>query len=351
MHVEIKNIIVHEVRRVRESNKSTETLIVKIKDEPNDLKVLSDDLSTKLCNLFYKSGLMVGQFSLESDSEAKPLFEQTIQKFYSDENGVCSNFTNMSVELARQFESILSKNKNISGGFLVFFEITSEISDKLCIAVINKSNATDLDENLEFIVKAIMDIDKLHLGATINITDWLSGNSERYIRFKNGISEDITNYFQQFIGCDVDKKAAAEETRKLKDAINNFSANQLKLTLDERNERLASVHSYITDCIKRGDDVSLDHLSNHVFPAQSSDFFEYASNEYNLSSTLKISKNILKSYKKLASKNNNLSISFERDLLHDKITYEDEDGILKIQCSLLSEDLLNELKASQSSDE
>lgn len=47
----IQHIIVHEIRRVKEE-KSTETLIAKIKDTENDLRSLNGELAAKLLKLF-----------------------------------------------------------------------------------------------------------------------------------------------------------------------------------------------------------------------------------------------------------------------------------------------------------
>ena len=89
----------------------------------------------------------------------------------------------MTRELAEYFKTFLVENKSITGGFLVF-EFKGDEHTKLAVAVINKSNATDINPDLNFIAKEILDLDKLHLGATINITEWRDEFSERYIRFK-----------------------------------------------------------------------------------------------------------------------------------------------------------------------
>ncbi|EEH67981.1 hypothetical protein, partial [Acinetobacter haemolyticus] len=63
----IQHIIVHEIRRVKEDKKSTETLIAKIKDSENDLSTLDSELAASLLKLFSRSSLMVGQFSIGKD--------------------------------------------------------------------------------------------------------------------------------------------------------------------------------------------------------------------------------------------------------------------------------------------
>lgn len=336
----IQHIIVHEIRRVKKDKKSTEKLITKIKDAENDLSTLSDDLAEQLLQLFSRSSLMVGQFSIGDDTKKKPAFEQELNNFYIDEN--CQNFVEMTRVLADYFKSFLVENKSITGGFLVFFEFKGDEHTKLAVAVINKSNATDINPNLDFIAKEILDLDKLHLGATINITEWRDEFAERYIRFKNGKSENMTDYFQKFIGCEVDKKAAIEETKKLKEAIEKFAYEVLKLSQENVDKHLATAYAYINECIKKGDDVVLGNISRHVFPEISDTFFEYASEGHNLSGIIKINTTELKGFMKLTSKRKDLSITFSRELLHNKINFEDD--MLKIDSSLLSDSLVKELK-------
>ena len=338
----IQHIIVHEIRRVKEDKKSTETLVVKIKDTENDLSSLSGELAESLLKLFSKSSLIVGQFSIGKDEEKKPAFEQGLDNFYSGEN--CLDFLEMTRELAEYFKTFLEENKSITGGFLVFFEFKGDEHTKLAVAVINKSNATDINPDLDFIAKEILDLDKLHLGATINITEWRSEFSERYIRFKNGQSENVTDYFQKFIGCEVDKKAASEETKKLREAIEKFASEKLNLSQEDVDGYLSSAYGYINECISKGDDIVLDNLSKRVFSEHSEDFFEYASDGHNLSGILQISTSELKGFRKFSSSRKDLSITFARELLHKKINFEDD--ILRIDSSLLSDNLVAELRAA-----
>lgn len=338
----IQHIIVHEIRRIKENKKSTETLIVKIKNSENDLKNLKSELARDLLKLFSRSSLMVGQFSVGKDASIKPAFEQVLDKFYIEET--CLNFVDMSKELAIYFQKFLEENKSISGGFLVFFEFKGDEHTKLAVAVIKKSNATDINPDLDFIAKEILDLEKLHLGASVNITEWQDDLSERYIRFKNGQSDNVTDYFQNFIGCVVDKEAANEETKKLKEAIESFTLMNLKLSQSDADEYLSLAHGYINECITKGDDVVLLNIAKHVFPSNSDDFFEYASDGHNLSGILQISSSELKGFKKFSSSRKDLSITFAKALLNDKIKFEND--MLKINSTLLSDNLVAELKAA-----
>lgn len=343
----IQHIIVHEIRRVKVDKKVTDKLIVQIKDKENDLTTLNPELSAGLLKLFSKSSLMVGQFSIKDDTDKKPAFEQNLDDFYDGEN--CLDFVAMTGKLAGYFQKYLEANKNISGGFLVFFEFKGDEHTKLAVAVINRSTATDVDINLDFIAKEILDLEKLHLGATINITEWCAEISDRYIRFKNGQSDNVTDYFQKFIGCEVDKQAATEETKKLRDAIETFASKKLLLPQEVVDECLSSAYTYINECLDKGDDIVLENISKRVFPDKSEEFFEYASEGHNLSGILQISTTELKGFKKFSSTRKNLSITFARNLLHNQIKFEDD--ILKIDSSLLSDNLIAELRAASAESE
>ncbi|ALH95667.1 nucleoid-associated protein [Acinetobacter equi] len=338
----IQHIIVHEIRRIKEDKKSTENLIINIKDKENDLSSLSTELKVQLLKLFSSTGLMVGQFSIGNDTDKQPVFEQVLDKFYNEDS--CLDFVEMTRELATFFQNFLDVNKSISGGFLVIFEFKGDEHTKLAIAVINKSNATDINPDLDFIAREILDLDKLHLGATINITGWRDEFAERYIRFKNGQSEHVTDYFQKFIGCEIDTEAAVEETKKLREAIEKFASEQLMLPQEEVDQHLSKAYGYINECIRKGDDVILENISKSIFPEVSDVFFEFASVGHNLSGIIKINTTELKGFMKLSSKRKGLSITFSRELLHNQINFEDD--ILKIDSSLLSDNLVAELKAA-----
>lgn len=117
----IQHIIVHEIRRVKEEKKSTETLIAKIKDTENDLRSLNGELAAKLLKLFSSSSLMVGQFSIGNDTEKKPAFEQGLDNFYSGEN--CLDFVEMTRELAEYLNLFLLKIKVLLVVFLFFLSL------------------------------------------------------------------------------------------------------------------------------------------------------------------------------------------------------------------------------------
>lgn len=346
----IQHIITHEIRRVKSKKVGNEEIIndeniedkiiSRIKDKGNDISKLDDELKIDLIRLFTRASLYVGEFAVNDDPNVEPAFEQKLKFFYNNTSS-CSDFVQLTIELANHFQEILKKDKRINGGYLVFFEYTVSDQVKLAIAVINKTKGTDLDNDLNFIAREILDIEKLHLGATISINDWLEGLSNRYIRFKKGNADEVRDYFEEFIGCRVDKNAPKEETRGLKSAIETFVKDELKLDQAQIDVKLAETHSFITGKLKNNEDVILEHIAKRIFPDKSDEFFKHASDEHNLSNHIKISKGVLRDFKKISSSNKDVTLSVARHLIGKQI--DRKNGKIEIDETLLTQSFLQEI--------
>ncbi|MGP2454745.1 nucleoid-associated protein [Acinetobacter baumannii] len=322
----IQKIIIHEVRRIKDGS----PLITNYKDQENDLSTLEEELRQNLLELFTKSNLNYGEFALDGNPDLEPAFEQTLKKYFTPTNE-CSDFVEMTIELSKNYASIIGENKlsSVKGGFLVFY--LYEVKGKICfaIAIVNKTKGADVTSDLEFVASHLLDLSMLHLGASVNISDWHSGFSHRYVKFKAGRATDIRDYFEAFVGCQLDKKAAQTETRELRKAIQEFSKNTLNLDQDTIDKNLRDVHSFITEKQKNEETILLSSIAKHIFPDKDEEFLTYASNERKISEFIQIDKVALKTFKKISFKSSKFSLSFERELLGSQFKF--ENGVLTIR--------------------
>lgn len=321
----IQSIIIHEVRRTKDGG----PLIVNYKSEENDLSTLEDELKDSLLELFIKSNLNFGEFALDGKPELEPAFEQTLRRYFV-ENNDCSNFVDMTVEFAKSYAAIIGENKlsSVKGGYLVFYIYKVKGKSCLAIAIVNKTKGADVTNDLEFVASHLLNLSMLHLGASINISDWQSELSHRYVKFKAGRASDIRDYFEAFIGCQLDKKAAQTETRELRKAIQEFSKNTLNLDQDTIDKNLRDVHSFISEKQKNEETILLSSIAKHIFPDNDEEFLTYASNERKISEFIQIDSTTLRSFKKISFKSSKFSLSFERELLGNQFKF--ENGILTI---------------------
>ncbi len=314
----IKNVILHEVTRKNDGD----PVVTNLRDEENSIEGLGSKLTEQLIELFSQSTLNIGEFGVDGDSTLEPAFEQQLKRLQNKEK----TFVETTKDMAERFADIIREPKlqSVKGGILAFYMYEYRENTLLAITVLNRIDGINASKDLDLSSATIIDLNRLHLGASINLTDWDEGLSTRYIKFKTGRSVEMRDYFESFIGCQRDKEAATRETSALKTAIKTYSS-ELGLDSDETQSKLDSAHSFIQEQQKAGKEVLLTHVANAVFPDSTDDFLAIARNdEHQLSEQIAISSTELKRYVRLSGRGKGVSISFDNELLGKTVTFENE---------------------------
>lgn len=314
----IKNVILHEVTR----EKDGDPVIKNLRDEENSTDGLGIKLTEQLIELFSQSTLNIGEFGVDGDSTLEPAFEQQLKRLHNKEK----SFVETTKAMAERFADIISEPKlqSVKGGILAFYIYEYRDNKLLAVTVLNRIDGINASKDLDLSLSTIIDLNRLHLGASINLTDWDEGLSNRYIKFKIGRSVEMRDYFESFVGCQRDKQAATRETNALKTAIKTYST-ELGLDGDAIQSKLDNAHGFIQDQQKVGKEVLLTHVANAVFPDTADDFLAVARNdEYQLSENIAISSAELKRYVRLSGRGKGVSISFDNELLGKTVTFCDD---------------------------
>lgn len=325
----IKHVIIHVIRREKDGDPLFKNL------RGIESKGHALEISEQLIELFGGASLGVGEFGVNGDTEVEPSFEQKLKLYYSkdpaNDEMECNDFVGLTQELANSYQNIVESKQlqSVKGGYLVFYHYTVRGHDWLAVAILNKTSGIDVsDQDLNTVARQILDLKKLHLAASINLTQWNDGLTTRYIRFKTGLAAEVRDYFEEYIGCQRDKLAATTETKGLKTAIKDFSKNTCELDDDRTSEKLSAAHGFIKEQQKAKQPVLLEHVANHVFPDNAQAFTKQAIEKHNLSNELAIDNSVLRTYQKISARSKKISISFDRDMLNKEITY--NDGVLTI---------------------
>ncbi|MDH5933578.1 nucleoid-associated protein [Vibrio splendidus] len=330
----IKNVILHEVTR----EKDGEMVVKNLRDIENSTAGLGEKLTGQLIDLFSQSTLNIGEFGVDGDANLEPAFEQQLKKFHEKKE----TFVEITKAMATRFAAIMDdpKLQSVKGGILAFYVYEYKESTLLAVTVLNRIEGINASEKLDLSSSTIIDLNRLHLGASINISDWEEGLSSRYIKFKTGRSVEMRDYFESFIGCQRDKQAASRETTALKNAIKSYST-ELKLDSDSMQSKLDTAHSFIQEQQKSGKEVLLSHVANAVFPGSTEDFLKVArGDDYQLSEQLAISSTELKRYVRLSGRGKGIAISFDNELLGKTVTYKDGQLIFDEIPHLLKQSIL-----------
>ena len=213
----------------------------------------------------------------------------------------------------------------------------------LSMAVLRKSSGVDISDSLEVISSESIDLSKLHLGASINLSRWRKGIDTRYIKFKVGSASDVRDYFQDYIGCQRDKEAAIIETDGLKDAIKNFVSKEFGEDKVLEVLKLDNAHSYIKEVLKKEDRVLLSNLAKVLFPDRDTDFLKFVSENHSIGEEILIDKKGLRRFLVFSGKSDGISLSFPREMLQKEVVFENEQLIFKKIPDDLKKEIISEL--------
>lgn len=316
----INHLILHEVTR----RKDGESFKQNLRDTENNLDGITGEFADSLGGLFTKSNLNLGEFGVDGDPTVQPVFEQFLNTYYSQLDLTCNDFVELTKKMAKRFAVMIEigGKQNVKGGLFVFYEYELHNKLWLAIAILQRSDAYHADnKDLELEASEVIDIERLHLGATVNLTDWSQGQSKRYIKFKAGLAKDLRDYFEEYIGCQRDKSIAKTETKALKAAISGYASDVLSLTSDKQQEKLDLAHTFIKEKQDNDEEVELSCLAKHLFPENDESFLTYTKKNHDLGETVSIDNSGLRSFRRITGKNKDVSISFNRELLGKTVHY------------------------------
>lgn len=331
----ITKLIIHEVQRHVDAG----PLTVVRRPNVNNLAGLNANLSESLIRLFVNASLTIGGFGVNGDHGVEPAFEQrlrTYQASISDEA-----FVEFTHHITQNFEAILSEpsKQTVKGGYLVFYEYSFLAQNWLAVVILNKTQGIDVNEDLEVVATQLLDLAKLHIGATINLTKWQANESERYIKFRTGIASEVRDYFERLIGCQRDQQAIKVETQQLRDAIEDFARDQ-NLNIDEINVILDQAYKFISPRVSESQPVLLTELVNSIFPDRVNDFFEFvAEKEIDLSEDITIDKAMLNTFKRYTARWKDINLTFSRKAVGQSLNIENGNIILANAPPWLIEDI------------
>lgn len=337
----IKNFVLHEVRREKDAGEVKATY----RGELDDPKVLTPSLTERLISLFSNASLNLGGFGVDGDFTVEPPYEQYITQYLKDQNS--ESFLKLTRKMAEKFEAVLNeKSKStVKGGFLIFYEYEYRNDDWIAIAILQMTEGLDIDGALKVIASKTFNLEKLHLGATVNLTKWSEKTHERYIRFKTGLAGELRNYFQDYIGCTRDKAALVTETKALKTTIEKYAKEKLLVEPEHVQEYLDLAHTYISSRLRDDKPVLLSELSKATFSADPDEFIKFANEGNALGEELSIDRRELRKFEKISHKWKGINLSFDRRSLGSTVNYENG----KITISDIPDVLATELEEEKAS--
>ena len=241
------------------------------------------------------------------------------------------DFVEFSIQASEMLKKSLIDTGNLETGFVLFSHYQFLATDYLMIAIINTKQHVEINRDLELTSSDHLDLAKMQLAVRIDLTQLaVSAQQQRYISFIKGrMGRKVSDFFMHFIGCEelVDVK---QQNKQLLTTVDAFlSAEQLDP--QEKHQARETVSNYYKEKLELGEDIQVQELAAKL----SSDHVSFE--EFNQSAELPLEeqfqadRSVLKTLAKFSGQGGGISLSFERKLLGERVSYDAGSDTLMIR--------------------
>ncbi|MCF2949373.1 nucleoid-associated protein YejK [Paraglaciecola aquimarina] len=269
----------------------------------------------------------------ESDDESPVLkphdvqFKTLLEKMLSEEH----DFVEFSIQASELLKKSLIDTGTLETGFVVFSHYQFLATDYLMIAIINTKQHVEINRELELSSSDHLDLAKMQLAVRIDLTQLaVSAEQQRYISFIKGrMGRKVSDFFMHFIGCEelVDVK---QQNKQLLTTVDEFLAAE-QLDPQEKHQARETVSDYYKEKLEMGEDIQIQELAAKL-PSDHVSFEQFNQNaEQPVEEQFQADRSALKTLAKFTGQGGGISLSFERKLLGDRVSYDAGSDTLMIR--------------------
>ncbi len=326
--INVQNIVLHELKR----NESSGEIELHINDGKAHRDVCVESLVARMHDVFTsKSGKGYGYF--DDQTCANDAFRATLDGYFVHGD----KFSNTTNELAKLLHCEVVKYPFADEGVLVIAEYSRFGSHCLMIGLVPKKPAliaASSDDSLKLKNDEYLDIDHMAIAARLDLTSLLAcqiGNKDNYVSFlRTGNKRTMNNFFVEYLGVetlDDSKKQNGVLIQAVEDFLSDSNAGTESRSMLER-----ATHAYCNGQIKLGEDVSLKELSDTISGEFDTPFIDYIKEQgYELDDEFAGDRGTLKKLIKFSGTGGGLSVTFDTQLLNERVFYDIETDTLTIK--------------------
>lgn len=258
-----------------------------------------------------------------------------------------TSFFDFSLELMEHLRLRAQVEQLATGGYVLIAKINNGATEFLLVAIVTEVLGAAITDGMEVVDSVHLDMTHLRVAGRVDLTAWQSG-AGRYISFLKSRG-DVAAYFQLFLGCN-DMLLALEESKKLVIGLERF-ADQQQLDSTQRDRLFDKAHQYLDELGRTKEIVSLDALTNHLWPHEPEAIRRVlAAEELGLSDGFVPDRRAIKGLVKFEGKSNFWKLSFDRKAMRcGDLRYDEENDTIVLSSipEELREELINENRNEQ----
>lgn len=311
MSITVNQIVLHQL--VKHAENETTTMESVLRDELLTITPEVEQMMLQLHQGYQNKGKAFGVFQENS------IFAQELNRLLENE----INFLNFSQQSTKLLAQELSKYNFADSGTLILCQYNFLATDYLFIALLDSRISMLVDENLEIRRTEYLDITQFDIAARINLTDLqVNANSNRYLTFIKGrVGRKISDFFMDFLGAEEGLNPQVQNQCLLQ-AVSDY-CEQGELNKEQTQAVKKQVFEYCKGQLANGDEIALTELSANLPTLNERPFVTFTEEQdYGLEETIPPVRSVLKTLTKFSGSGKGVTLSFDADLLNNRIEWD-----------------------------
>ncbi len=311
MSITVNQIVLHQL--VKHGENETTTMESVLRDELLAITPEVEQMMLQLHQGYQNKGKAFGVFQENS------IFAQDLNRLLENE----INFLNFSQQSTKLLAQELGKYNFADSGTLILCQYNFLATDYLFIALLDSRISMLVDENLEIRRTEYLDITQFDIAARINLTDLqVNANSNRYLTFIKGrVGRKISDFFMDFLGAEEGLNPQVQNQCLLQ-AVSDY-CEQGELNKEQTQAVKKQVFEYCKGQLASGDEIALAELSANLPTLNERPFVTFTEEQdYGLEETIPPVRSTLKTLTKFSGSGKGVTLSFDADLLNNRIEWD-----------------------------
>ena len=322
MSITVKQIILHQIIKAEPEGENPPQLSCILREQLLTITPEVEQMMLQLHQGYQNKAKAYGVFQESS------VFAQNLNRLLENE----VDFLPFSHEATHLLITELSKYNFADNGTLVLCQYNFLATDYLFIALLDSRISMLVNEQLEIQRTEYLDITQFDVAARINLTDLqLNANSNRYLTFIKGrVGRKIADFFMDFLGAEEGLNPQVQNQCLLQ-AVSDYCV-QGELNSEQTQAVKKQVFEYCKGQINSGEEIALTELSDTLPTLNQQPFVAFTQEQnYGLEDSIPPIRTALKSLTKFSGSGKGITISFDAELLNQRILWDETTDTLTIK--------------------
>lgn len=322
MSITVKQIILHQLVKSNEEAENSPQLTAVLREQ---LLAITPEVEQMMLQLHQGYQNKAKGYGIFQDSS---IFAQHLNRLLENE----LDFLPFSHESTHLLINELSKYNFADNSTLVLCQYNFLATDYLFIALLDSRISMLVNEQLEIQRTEYLDITQFDIAARINLTDLqLNANSNRYLTFIKGrVGRKIADFFMDFLGAEEGLNPQVQNQCLLQ-AVDDYCV-QGELNREQTQAVKKQVFEYCKGQLNSGEEIELAELSNELPTLNQQPFMAFTQEQnYGLEENIPPVRTALKSLTKFSGSGKGVTISFDAELIDQRIIWDETADTLTIK--------------------